>query len=128
MSIPTRGFAAVALCLLSLAGACASSGPEAVAQQFIDSVKKGEISSAMDLVSNESREAIGDAQLREHLRDASDSELSRVIAVSAGDSAVSSDGRSARVRLTGEEETDEVGMLHLIKEDGRWKIDLSMAL
>jgi len=113
---------------LAFVAACGSNAPEHVAQQFITHLQKREISSAMELVSKESRSALGDAKLRSNLAQASEaSEMRYFSHASAGDSAVSSDGRSATVKLISKDGDREwkMGDAHLLKEGGDWKIDLS---
>lgn len=116
---------------LAFMAACGSNSPEKVAQQFMTHLQKKEISSAMELVSEESHTGLGDARVRSNLTQISEaSELLRFAYASAGDSAVSSDGRSATVKLMSRNEGREweMGTLDLVKEGGDWKVDLSRAL
>lgn len=125
MSIHSRWFAFAACALLPLAAACGA-GPEEVTQRFINSVQKGEISTAMDLVSAESREAIGDARLRNNLIRGSEQtdDDDEVTVVKGGDDVISSDGRSAKVKVV-PKGNGQVSTVRLVKEGGDWKIDLS---
>ena len=126
MSIHSRRFALAACALLPFAAACAES-PEDVTQRFVDSVQKGEVSTAMDLVSAESREAIGDARLRNDLTSGSErmDDDEALTVVQGGDDVVSSDGRSAKVKVVPQGNEGSVSTIRLVKEGGAWKIDLS---
>ena len=128
MSMGIQGVRVVLLGALMFVAACGSGAPEDVAQQFTLHLQKQEISSAMELVAEESRSALGDAKLRGNLTQASEAGgLRNFSHASAGDSAVSSDGRSATVKLISKEGERqwEMGELRLLKEDGDWKVDLS---
>jgi hypothetical protein len=128
MSIYSRRFALAACALLPLMAACGES-PEEVTQRFIDSVQEGEVSTAINLISAESREAVGDEQLRDGLmRGIQQMEKDeQVTVVQGGDDAISSNGRSARVTVvaSGDEEPTTI---HPVKEGRSWKIDLSNEL
>lgn len=127
MSIHSRRFALAALALLPLA-ACGDS-PEEVTEKFVTSVSRGEVSTAMDLVSSESRDAIGDARLRNNLtRARSDTDTATVTVLEGDQNAISSDGRSAQVRVVAPDNGGQVVTIRLVKEKGDWKIDLSEEL
>jgi hypothetical protein len=125
MSIHSRWFAAAACALLPLA-ACGDS-PEEVTEKFVTSIARGEASTALDLVSAESREAIGDARLRNNFTQArEDDDAGKVKVMENGEIVVSSDGRSASVQVViPRGDGGEVSTVRLVKEDGEWKIDLS---
>jgi len=118
--------AGMLLGMLTAACALLASGPEATVERFYRALASGDVPAAYAQLASESRLQISEDKLRLAIAAAQEKANSRggVTDFSILESSVEGDQATVRIVETyGNGETDH-GTVHLIREDGEWRVKL----
>jgi hypothetical protein len=115
------------LCSTLLVGGCSAGSPSATVVKFYDLVEKGEAGEAMKFLSGSMTESLGAEKIQMGLREAARemSEKGGVDEFKIVEEKVLGEIAEVRVEIKYGNGTVENEEVQLVRENGRWKIELS---
>lgn len=127
----TRFLCLLCLCVLPAAAGC-SDTPNDAATSFYDGISAGDVSGVLDMLSSDTREQLGDDNLRAAIQFLHSASVAQggIKVGRATTIRMSTDGSEAWVAVQGGPRGvgDNSGAVHLVLEDGEWKVDVTSGL